>query len=89
MAKMYMDEAAKACGMDCCEDVEQEFKVTDLNKVAGGFNLVPQLHVVAVLTYLFIDFDLFPSVTTHSSYLNYKPPLIGPDITILIQSFLL
>lgn len=89
MDKMDMDENALACAMSCCEDVEEEFKVTDLNKAAFGFNLVPELHLVAVLTYLFIDLDLFSSVKRHSSYLNYKPPLIDPDITVLIQSFLL
>ena len=89
MAKMDMDEEEMACAMSCCEDVEEEFKVTDLNKVVFGFNLVPELHLLAALTYLFIDFDFFSFVNTHSSYLNYKPPLIDPDITVLVQSFLL
>ena len=87
--KADIDEKLKACAMHCCEDVEEELKVTELNKVVFGFDLTPSLHPLAVLTFLFIDFDLLSFVGTHSSYLNYKPPLIDPDITVLIQSFLL
>lgn len=84
IAKMGMERA-----MDCCEDVKEELKVTDLNKVSFGFSLTPQLHLLAVIAYIFIDWDLFSNVNRHFPYVNYKPPLIDPDITVLVQSFLL
>ena len=84
ITKMGMERA-----MDCCEDVEEELKVTDLNKVSFAFSLTPQLHLLAAFTYVFIDWDLFSNVSLHFPYVNYKPPLIDPDITVLVQSFLL
>lgn len=87
--KIKTDGQAMACAMKCCEDVEVEFKVTDLNKAVSGISLVPQWYLLAAITYLIIDFDLFSFVKAYSSCLNYKPPSIDPDVTVLIQSFLL
>lgn len=88
LEKLGIDKEG-SCSMKCCEDVEEEFKVTNLNKVVSNINLIPQWQILAIFTYLSVDFDLLAIFKTNTSYLNYKPPLIDEDISVLIQSFLL
>ena len=88
MAMMGM-EKDEDCPMDCCKDTSEEIKIDDLKKVSEQINLVPDLKVLAVVTYFLIDFDLVSRANHYTSYLNYKPPLIDQDIPVLVQSFLI
>ncbi|MDN5214585.1 hypothetical protein QQ020_21070 [Fulvivirgaceae bacterium BMA12] len=89
MPEMAMEGDDKSCAKSCCEDVSEELKVTDLNKVTFGFDLSPTWHPFAVSHPLTVDFDFISLIISRSSYLNYKPPLIDLDIPTLVQSFLL
>jgi hypothetical protein len=75
--------------MDCCEDVTQEFKVEDFNKVKIDVKTDTNFNLLAVFTFVLIDYELVGIDTNDANYLSYIPPLIEKDIPILLQSFLI
>ena len=87
MSMMDMGDASDAMG--CCKDTVEEFKVDDLQKAHFDFNATPDLNLLAVVTYVLVDYKLFSTATTQKQFLNYKPPLIAQDVPVLVQSFLL
>ena len=82
-------EMKGGCSMHCCENITEEFKVEDFNKANFTTNLAAEYSLLAVITYVLIDFDLISLAESYTHYLNYKPPLIELDIPVLVQSFLL
>ncbi|MEO1050517.1 MAG: hypothetical protein AAFX87_07815 [Bacteroidota bacterium] len=82
------DEASSMRDMPCCEDISEEYKVEDLQKVNFDFTSA-NLSFIAVVTYVLLDVDLLSVSASHDHYLNYKPPLIAQNVPILVQSFLL
>jgi hypothetical protein len=71
----------------CCEDqtvvMEGHEDLTQVSKVA-----VPDFQMIAVL-YAVVSILFSATAVDHYSFNDYSPPLIGRDITVLVQSFLI
>ncbi len=72
---------------DCCQNVSQEFKITDQFQPATA-DL--EFNMAIVIAFL----DTYISLVSNEKnecdkYLNYQPPLPDRDIPVLIQSFLI
>ena len=84
-----MDKEEENCPMECCDDISEEYKLDDFKQVSFDQSIQsPQLKLVAIITYYFVNADK-ATTFTNSSYAQYMPPLIDQDIPILVQSFLL
>lgn len=82
-------EDVDECPMKCCKDTSEEYKVDEMSTTSFEFDLHTDFHLISVLTFYLIDFDLISSSDGHLAHLDYKPPLIEQDIPVLVQSFLL
>ncbi|MEQ9424309.1 MAG: hypothetical protein RJQ09_07840 [Cyclobacteriaceae bacterium] len=73
------------CPMGCCQDVEEEMKVDDLNKTTFEFNAQTTLEFVAIASYIINSIDLVDGNDIITHYSNYSPPLIERDILADVQ----
>lgn len=71
----------------CCED--QTLVIEGQDEIAQSSTLVvPDFQMIAVLVAV-ISFYFESPVADHYSFLDYSPPQIDRDITVLVQSFLI
>lgn len=87
MAEMNMQE--EDCPMECCEETSEQLLVDDFKQVVFETNLTPQLKLLVMISNIIGDLQFDASNPLKTPYLNYSPPLIGQDIPVLVQSFLL
>ena len=88
-----MHEAAPCNGemempLDCCKDTVEEFKVEELNKASFSFDVSPELYLISFVGYVLYDVGLPAAIPNQTAFLNFKPPLIEPDIYLRVQSIL-
>lgn len=75
--------------MPCCEDVSEELKVDEVTKASFDFNSTPELHQLAVITWVLLDQKVISLEKDKTHFLHYSPPPPDRDIPVLIQSFLI
>ncbi len=73
----------------CCEDVSDELKITELTKVSFEFDSTPELHQLAVITWILLDQKANSHQKDKPQFSNYLPPPPDRDIPVQIQSFLI
>ena len=88
-AAPVVQEESADCQKDCCSNKKIEISADEDAQKIQVESLTPkQIKFVTafVKTFVLGHTDLSQHIIPH---LNYKPPLLNKDITILIQSFLL
>ncbi len=72
----------------CCNEVEQDLKVNELNQSLFSFEAQTSFFVVSWFALPDYSSDLFSAESAYA-YLDASPPLLNKDIPVLIQSFLI
>lgn len=85
-------DESKCCGdwedeSGCCEDVELVYQLDVDYSTASAIEISPKLSML-VVAFVWV---LTPRAyeLKSNAFLFYKPPVATPDITVLIQSFLI
>ncbi len=78
-----------SCGMDCCQDITEEYKVDQFNKDSQKVKLDTDKDFKIIMAYVLVDFEFVHTNFQKRSFLTYKPPLTSRDIPVLISSFLI
>ena len=72
----------------CCEDDWQIFKITDDYTSASANEAAVAETAAPLIAAAFVTHP-YESENSSFEYLNYRPPLLLRDISVLVQSFLL
>ncbi|MFZ9046546.1 MAG: HYC_CC_PP family protein [Cyclobacteriaceae bacterium] len=72
--------------MPCCKDTSEELKVDQMTKASFDFKSAPELHLLAVITYVLLE-DTYSTLDTKTSSNQPDPPLPDQDIRVLHQVF--
>jgi len=93
--QFFSTEEPESCcdGMDmpagCCHNESEYYQLDENFNLAKVSFETASNFVFTFIKHIVLN-DLFASTDTYKvKYLHYKPPLLKPDIPVLIQSFLL
>ncbi|MEO1253743.1 MAG: hypothetical protein AAFY41_02485 [Bacteroidota bacterium] len=76
-ASPCVSEDGEPVQMPCCDDISEELRVEEITQVSFDFDSQPDLHQLAIITWVLLDADLV-SEQNKTSFQYYSPP--PPDI---------
>lgn len=79
------DSDCNSIKKDCCSDLVKQIEGQSNLKIDFNSLTIPQIEFVAIFTYSYLN--LFEGTNNEVSFIDYSPPLVDKDISVLYQVF--